>query len=148
MLSREISRHQITKVHRHQDKEFILKVMETLEYFHHMDNMMRFIVVKGHPACSWEIRLKLNKTRAKKLVKDMATWAFPHYSTHKQKVPAIDQAECEVLTHKDKEDLIVKGLGSSTRPGFKYGSRFVPPAVQPGANSLGSLCLNFLIYRV
>ena len=94
-VSRETSRHQTTNVHRHQGKEFILKVMETLKHFHQMDNMMRFIVLKGHPDCCWEIRLKLSKTRAKKLVKDTANISLSCYSKHNRKAPAMGQAECE-----------------------------------------------------
>lgn len=36
-------------------KKFILKIMKSLKNFKQRSDMVRFIILKGHSACSWEI---------------------------------------------------------------------------------------------
>lgn len=135
-VSRETNRHQIMKLHRYQGKEFILKVMETLQHFHQRGNVSRFIV-----SCCWETGLKLSETsqgccqHEPSLIKSLNT-------------PATDQEESQMLETQRQEALVVKGPGSTIRPGINSGCRFVQPAVQPWANHAAPRCLNFLTYKM
>lgn len=66
------------------DKNFILKMIESLKNFKQESDVIRFIILKDHLACSWETGLKLGKTSLKRLVKDIANIKLPilHFLPH------------------------------------------------------------------
>lgn len=59
-------------------------MIESLKNFKQESDVIRFIILKDHLACSWETGLKLGKTSLKRLVKDIANIKLPilHFLPH------------------------------------------------------------------